>query len=104
MIIRVFEGRLKPGGEQDYMAGERELLGRTDIPGLTSQSLGRRIGPGGQLHVITITVWADRESLERWVPDAFDTPVYLAGSEDLVESWTLHHFEQVEEIAGGFAT
>jgi heme-degrading monooxygenase HmoA len=95
MIIRVFEARLNPGREHDFMAGERELLGRTDIDGLLGISIGRRLA-GGAMHVITLTVWRDLEAIEAFSgPDA-GRPVFLTGSEEMVETWSLHHYDAVE--------
>ncbi len=97
MIIRVFEARLRPGGEYDFMAGERELLTRKDVDGLLGASIGRRI-TGAQVHVITLTVWRDREAIERFVSGRSDVeqPVYRPGSEALVETWTLTHYDAVD--------
>jgi heme-degrading monooxygenase HmoA len=95
MIIRVFEGRLKAGGEQEFMAGERTLLLRTDVEGLIGVSIGRRLS-GGQMNVITLSVWQDRESIERFAQSDVDRPVFLTGSQDLVESWSLDHYEAMD--------
>jgi heme-degrading monooxygenase HmoA len=100
MIIRVFQGRLKPGSEQEFMAGERELLGRTEVDGLIRVSIGRRL-TGGQMNVITLSVWQDRESIERFAQREVDRPVFLMGSEDLVESWSLDHYEAMDSPETG---
>jgi hypothetical protein len=70
MIIRVFKARLKPGSEHEFLAGERELLGRTDVDGLLGVSIGRR-------------------------------PVFLKGASDLVEWYTLEHFDGADGEANG---
>lgn len=98
MIIRVFEGTLKPGREQDFMAGERDLLTRRDIDGLVGVSIGRRLA-GGATHVITLTVWRDQDALERFAHSGDDRPVFISGGEELVERWTLRHFEAVDPPA-----
>lgn len=95
MIIRVFEGRLKPGCEHDFMAGERELLGRKDVDGLLGASIGRRLA-GGAMHVITLTTWRDLAAIERFAHRDPTRPVFLTGSEDMVESWTLDHYDAVD--------
>jgi hypothetical protein len=95
MIIRVFEGRLRPGREHDFMAGERELLGRTDIDGLLGVSIGRRLS-GGAMHVITLTVWRDLAAIEAFTGPGAGRPVFLSGSEEMVETWSLHHYDAVE--------
>jgi hypothetical protein len=102
MIIRVFEGRLKPGREHDFMAGERELLRRTDVDGLVGVSIGRRL-TGGQMHVITLSVWRDRGSIERFAQRDVDRPVFLTGSEDLVDSWSLVHYDAMDTPGAGAA-
>ena len=99
MIIRVFEGRLRPGSEHDFMAGERELLSRTDIDGLLGVSIGRRLA-GGAMHVITLTIWRDVEALERFAAPTRCQPVFLSGSEDLVETWSLTHYDAVDTPEG----
>src|SRR4051794_9335796 len=95
MILRVFEGRLKPGREHEFMAGERELLARTDIDGLLGVSIGRRLTQAG-MHVITITVWTDLGAIERFAHRNALQPVFLSGSEDLVEGWSLAHYDGVD--------
>jgi heme-degrading monooxygenase HmoA len=95
MIIRVFEARLKPGREHDFMAGERELLGRTDIDGLLGVSIGRRLS-GGAMHVITLTVWRDLAAIAAFSGSPSSDPVFLNGSDEMVESWSLHHYEGVD--------
>jgi heme-degrading monooxygenase HmoA len=95
MIIRVFEAQLKSGSEQDFMAGERSLLGRTDIDGLLSASVGRRLGSGGTTHVITLSLWRDEAALRNFTPD-WSRPVFIAGHEGFVESWTIRHFEAID--------
>jgi hypothetical protein len=95
MIIRVFEARLRPGREHDFMAGERELLGRTDIDGLLGVSIGRRLA-GGAMHVITLTVWRDLAAIETFANRDTARPVFISGSEEMVETWTLHHYDAVE--------
>jgi heme-degrading monooxygenase HmoA len=95
MIIRVFEGRLNPGREHEFMAGERELLGRTDIDGLLGVSIGRRLA-GGAMHVITLTVWRDLEAIEAFSGTDVEQPVFLTGGEEMVETWSLHHYDAVE--------
>src|SRR4051794_28918342 len=98
VIIRLFEGRLRTGHEHDFMAGERDLLARTDIDGLEGVSIGRRLA-GGQMHVITLTIWRDRDALERFTHAAVDRPVFTGGSQEFVESWRLEHFEMDEDEA-----
>ena len=95
MILRVFEGRLKPSSEQEFMVGERELLTRRDIDGLLGMSIGRRLA-GSATHVITISLWRDREAIERFAHDGIDKPVFLADREALVETWSLRHFDSAE--------
>jgi len=100
VIIRVFEARLKPGHEHDFMAGERELLGRTDIEGLLGVSIGRRLTRGG-MHVITLTIWRELADVARFAhADDAASPVFLRGSEDLVESWRLEHYDAVDALDG----
>jgi hypothetical protein len=77
------------------MAGERNLLRRTDVDGLLGVSIGRRLS-GGQMNVITLSVWQDRESIERFAQRDVDRPVFLTGSEELVESWSLEHYEALD--------
>jgi heme-degrading monooxygenase HmoA len=98
MIIRVFEGRLKPGSEQDFMAGERELLRRTDIDGLISASVGRRLVGGSSTHVITLSIWRDEAALRNFTDD-ISRPVFLSGHEGNVESWTVRHFDEMDAPA-----
>ena len=102
MIIRVFEARLKPGREHEFMAGERELLARTDIDGLLGVSIGRRLTRGG-MHVITLTVWRDLAAIERFAHASPERPVFLSGSEDLVELWNLNHYDAIDAPEGGHA-
>ena len=99
MIIRVFEGRLRPGSEHDFMAGERGLLARTDIDGLLGATIGRRLS-GGAMHVITLTVWRDAEALERFATSDTSQPVFVSGSQDLVETWSLAHYDAVDTPEG----
>jgi len=77
------------------MAGERELLGRTDIEGLLGVSIGRRLA-GGAMNVITLTVWRDLAAIERFAERPGAQPVFLSGSEEMVETWTLHHYDAVD--------
>jgi heme-degrading monooxygenase HmoA len=95
MIIRVFEGRLKPGREHEFMAGERELLSLTDVDGLLGVSIGRRLA-GGAVHVITLTMWRDLAAIEQFARRDTARPVFLSGSEDLVDTWALHHYDAVD--------
>jgi hypothetical protein len=95
MIIRVFEAQLRAGSEQDFMSGERQLLRRTDIDGLVSASVGRRLVSGGSTHVITLSVWRDEEALLAFTDD-ITRPVFLVGHEGFVESWTIRHFEALD--------
>lgn len=98
MIIRVFEGRLRTGREHAFMAGERELLGRRDVDGLLGVTIGRRLA-GGHLHVVTLTVWTDRAAIERFAQRDVDRPVFLTGSEDLVETWSVAHYDAMQSSA-----
>jgi hypothetical protein len=95
VIIRVFEAQLRSGSEQDFMAGERSLLGRTDVDGLLSASVGRRLGSDGTTHVVTLSIWRDEAALRRFAPE-WSRPVFLAGHEGFVEAWTIRHFEAGE--------
>jgi hypothetical protein len=95
MIIRVFEGRLRSGREHEFMAGERELLTRTDIDGLLGVSIGRRLA-GGAMHVITLTVWRDLAAIEAFAGPQGATPVWITGSQEMIESWSLHHYDAVD--------
>ncbi len=95
MILRVFEGRLRPGTEQEFMVGERELLTRLDIDGLMGMSIGRRLA-GRTTQVITVSLWRDRESIERFAHQDVDQPVFMAGRRELVETWSLRHFDSLE--------
>jgi heme-degrading monooxygenase HmoA len=95
MILRVFEGRLKAGTEQEFMVGERELLTRTDIDGLLALSIGRRLS-GDATDVITISVWRDRESIDRFAHREADKPVFMVGGGEVVERWSLRHYDCVE--------
>jgi hypothetical protein len=105
VIIRVFRARLRPGAEQEFMLGERELLARTDVDGLLGASIGRRLD-GSQLEVVTLTVWRDRAALERFAEADIAGPVFRDGADLLVESWTLDHYDaadesdEVPEVAG----
>jgi hypothetical protein len=95
LIIRVFEARLKAGSEQDFMAGERELLRRTDIDGLVAASVGRRLVGGRDTHVITLSIWRDEAALRQFTDDT-TRPVYLSGHDEHVETWTIRHFDAVD--------
>ncbi len=74
------------------MAGERELLRRTDIDGLIRASVGRRLLSGGSTNVITLSVWRDEQAIRNFADD-ITRPVYLSGHEGNVESWTIRHFD-----------
>jgi hypothetical protein len=95
MIIRVFEGRLRAGREHDFIAGERELLSRRDVDGLLGVTIGRRLA-GGAMYVITLTTWSDQAALDRFARRDARQPVFLSGSEDLVDAWSLHHYDAAE--------
>ena len=100
MIIRVFKARLKPGSEHEFLAGERELLGRTDVDGLLGVSIGRRLDVGA-LEVITLTVWRDHAALDAFAASDTSRPVFLKGASDLVEWYTLEHFDGADGEANG---
>ncbi len=92
VIIRVFEGRLRPGTDQEFMAHERTLLRRQDVDGLVHVAIGRRIA-GASTDVVTLSVWRDRESFMRFSGGALDDPMFAPGQAELVETWTVRHFD-----------
>ena len=91
----MFEGRLKPGREQEFMARERELLTRTDVDGLLGVSIGRRLAAGA-MQVMTLTVWRDQAAIEQFAALGIERPVFLTGADELVDSWRLNHYDAVD--------
>ncbi len=96
MIVRVFEARLRPGAEPEFLTALRDDIATArDQKGFISIRWGRRV-EDGQAHVIVVSEWRDLESVRTWLGPSYLTPHYAPGEEQLVFDARVRHYEGLE--------
>ena len=100
MIIRVFRGRLRKGGETEFyrIVREERLPAFRARHEMLEAHIGRRHDAEGDRFMI-VTVWPDYETLAAWIGGAPDEPYQFGEIADLLEDWQIEHFEEIAEAA-----
>jgi heme-degrading monooxygenase HmoA len=96
MIVRVFEARLVPGAEAQFVESLRD---DSDVarrqPGLLSLRWGRRVEEG-TTRVIVVSEWRDLDAVQAWLGPNYLLPRYAPGEEALVLDARVRHYEGLE--------
>ena len=102
MIVRVSRGRIRRGDEAEAFAMLRDSVGASENPdGLEAFVIARRMIEG-QLELVAMTTWRDFDSMVAVMGPDWQTPSWLPGLEDLVESSSVEHLETIAESYHGF--
>jgi heme-degrading monooxygenase HmoA len=94
MIVRVFRGQVRPGGERAYerLLRERAVADFRAQPGCEAVHVGLPT-PEAPREFLVLTVWRDAEALRAWAGDRWAAArVSPDEAELLTQSW-VHHFE-----------
>jgi heme-degrading monooxygenase HmoA len=96
MIVRVLTARVRPD-----RAGQFNALLRQQLPllrqhdGLVYAKLARQVHPDSE-EVILFEEWRDSKSLYGWAGPDINKPRLFPGSEKLVESVSVTHYEALD--------
>jgi hypothetical protein len=102
VIVRVSRGRIRRGGEAEVFDLLRGSVGASPRPkGLEAFVIARRMIEG-QLELVAMTTWRDFDSMVAVMGNDWQTPSWLPGLEDLVESSSVEHLETIAESYHGF--
>ena len=102
MIVRVSRGRVRRGDEAEVFGLLRQSVGGSARPnGLEAFVIARRMVEG-QLELVAITTWRDFDSMVAVMGSDWQTPSWLPGLEELVESSSIEHLETIAESYHGF--
>jgi hypothetical protein len=102
VIVRISRGRVRPGGEAEVFDLLRKSVGAAPRPhGLEAFVIARRMIEG-QLELVAMTTWRDFDSMVAVMGKDWQTPSWLPGLEDLVESSSVEHLETIAESYHGF--
>ena len=96
MIVRVFEARLAPGAESNFVAALRDDIETAHRqPGLLSLRWGQRV-ERGETHVIVVSEWRDLDAVQGWLGPNYLLPRYAPGEAALVLDARVRHYEGLE--------
>jgi hypothetical protein len=102
VIVRISRGRIRRGGEADAFDLLRGSVGASPRPqGLEAFVISRRMMEG-QLELVAITTWRDFDSMVAVMGTDWQTPSWMPGLEDMVESSSVEHLETIAESYHGF--
>lgn len=91
-VIRLFEGRVRDGELSSYIENVREGAREDAAAG---GPIALYLAPEGDRSFVTVSAWADWGAIERATGGDIREPRRTRHAE-LLESWTVRHFEAVE--------
>jgi quinol monooxygenase YgiN len=96
MIVRVLTATVRSERAAAVNAKFRQQLPiLRDQPGLVYVKLARQVGPTHE-EVVLIEEWRDTAALYAWTGRQITMPRLLPGTEDLVESLVVKHYEALD--------
>ena len=100
MIVRVLQGRVRPGQTAVFRKQAQEALDdarRHD--GLVYAQAGRQVHSDGSEEIAFVSVWRDLETLYGWLGgnNLLDTPVATGVGPDSFERFEVQHYEAFED-------
>jgi hypothetical protein len=93
VIVRVFTARLRHGAEPEFLAARRAPIEK-EWDGLVSRMVAVRM-KADRAHAVSISVWRDWGAVQAFAGEMPDHPVLAADELQLLEEWSINHYEVI---------